>query len=151
MEKWVWLDMDGTIANLYSVNGWLNDLLAFNTRPYEVAKIMYSPYELIRVLAELKYNGYKIGVISWGSKANNTDYDKRVGVAKKEWLKEKMLDSLLDKIIVTPYGICKADTCKKYGYGVLVDDEEQNRSAWYLGDTIDATKDIIKALWGLIK
>ena len=32
-EKWIWFDMDGTIADLYSVDGWLEDLLAFNTRP----------------------------------------------------------------------------------------------------------------------
>ena len=24
-DKWIWLDMDGTIADLYGVDGWLED------------------------------------------------------------------------------------------------------------------------------
>ena len=35
--------------------------------------------------------------------------------------------------------------------GILVDDEKQNRDAWDLGITIDATQNIIKALWELVK
>ena len=61
------------------------------------------------------------------------------------------MDSFLDEIIVTPYGVRKADTCRKFGYGILVDDEKQNRDAWDLGITIDATQNIIKALWELVK
>lgn len=149
-EKWIWLDMDGTIADLYSVNGWLEDLLAHNTRPYAQAKSIYNDVDLLEVLLELKQNGYKLGVISWGSKENNADYDKMVAETKKEWLADRLLDVVLDKIIVTPYGVCKADTCRKYGVGILVDDEEQNRNAWDLGMTINATDNILKALWGLI-
>ena len=33
-------DMDGTIANLYGVNGWLEDLRNYNPRPYIVAEPM---------------------------------------------------------------------------------------------------------------
>lgn len=149
-NKWIWFDLDGTVADLYSVDNWLNDLLAYNTRPYEVAKIMYNNYALVKLLAELKYKGYKLGVISWSSKAHNEAYDRAVTIAKKKWLKDKMLDILLDEIIVTPYGVCKADTCRKFGRGILIDDEEQNREAWDLGDTIDATGNILKELYKLL-
>lgn len=37
MEKMVWFDMDGTIANLYAVEGWLEDLRAERTRPAMLA------------------------------------------------------------------------------------------------------------------
>ena len=110
-EKWIWFDMDGTIADLYSVDGWLEDLLAFNTRPYEQAKIMYNQLSLLEVMAELKYKGYKLGIISWGSKARNEEYDEMVTKAKKEWLEKTLLNILLDKVIVTQYGVCKADPC----------------------------------------
>lgn len=150
-EKWIWFDMDGTIADLYSVDGWLDDLLAFNTRPYEKAKLMYNPFALLQVMAELKYKGYKLGVISWGSKAKNAEYDEMVAKVKKEWLEKEMLNILLDKVIITQYGVCKADTCRKFGKGILVDDEEPNRNAWNLGKTINANENIIKALWELAK
>lgn len=142
-NEWIWFDMDGTIADLYSVDGWLEDLIAFNTRPYAQAKLMYNLLALLETMAELKAKGYKLGIISWGSKANNVEYDKRVEKVKKEWLEKKMIDTLLDEIIVTPYGVCKADTCRKFGKGVLVDDEEPNRNAWNLGETINANENIL--------
>lgn len=150
MNEWIWLDMDGTIADLYGVEGWLDDLIAFRTRPYELAKDLYNTLDLLEVLLELKAKGYKIGIISWGSKANNLDYDREVKKVKIQWLKDRVLDMVLDEIIVTPYGICKADTCSKYGKGILVDDEEQNRNAWYLGDTINANENILELLKKLL-
>ena len=150
MDKWIWLDMDGTIADLYSVENWLADLIAFDVRPYAIAKPIYNTLDILEVLSDLKSIGYKIGIISWGSKANNAEYDIKVAKAKEKWLIENNFDIVLDKIIVTPYGICKADTCRQFGKGILVDDEEQNRKAWDLGETIDATKNIIKNLKKLL-
>ena len=146
MSKYVWLDMDGTIADLYAVNGWLDDLKLYKTRPYEEARAMYDTIELLETLADLKAKGYKLGVISWGSKSSNLIYDRQVTAVKKKWLEEHGLDLLLDKIIVTPYGVCKADTCRQYGEGVLVDDELTNRQAWDLGIVIDAKCNILTEL-----
>ena len=140
MDKWIWLDMDGTIADLYSVENWLADLIAFDVRPYAIAKPIYNTLDILEVLSDLKSIGYKIGIISWV----------RVAKAKEKWLIENNCDIVLDKIIVTPYGICKADTCRQFGKGILVDDEEQNRKAWDLGETIDATQNIIKNLKKLL-
>ena len=150
-DKWIWFDMDGTIADLYGVDGWLEDLIAHNTRPYAQAKDIYNVLDLLEIMIVLKENGYKLGVISWGSKENNKEYDKAVEIVKKAWLYDRLMDAFLDEIIVTPYGVRKADTCRKFGYGILVDDEKQNRDAWDLGITIDATQNIIKALWELVK
>ena len=150
-DKWIWFDMDGTIADLYGVDGWLEDLIAHNTRPYAQAKDIYNVLDLLEIMIALKEKGYKLGVISWGSKENNKEYDKAVEIVKKAWLYDRLMDAFLDEIIVTPYGVRKADTCRKFGYGILVDDEKQNRDAWDLGITIDATQNIIKALWELVK
>lgn len=150
-EKWIWFDMDGTIADLYGVDGWLEDLIAHNTRPYAQAKDLYNVFDLIEIMIALKEKGFKLGVISWGSKENNAEYDKAVEIVKKAWLFDRLMDTFLDEIIVTPYGVRKADTCRKFGYGILVDDEKQNRDAWDLGRTINAQENIIKALWELVK
>lgn len=149
-NKWIWFDLDGTLVNLYGVKGWLEDLIALRTRPYAVAEEMYDVVDLLEVLADLRGKGYNLGVISWGSKANNDEFDKRVEQVKIEWLKNRFLDVMFDKIIVTPYGVCKADTCRPYGVGILVDDEEQNRNAWNLGTTINANENILEALRGLL-
>ena len=149
-EKWIWFDMDGTIADLYGVEGWLDDLINLRTRPYEEAKLLYDNADLLYMLGALRQKGYHIGVISWGSKANNTDFDKEVEYVKKEWLYDKCISDFLDRIIVTAYGVRKADTCRKYGSGILVDDEEQNRNAWDLGRTINANENILEALKALV-
>ena len=41
MNRTLVFDMDGTIANLYGVENWLEDLRSFNPRPYIVAEPMY--------------------------------------------------------------------------------------------------------------
>ena len=150
INEWVWLDMDGTFADFYGVQGWLEYLLAHDTTPYRTCKCLYNEYELLEVLLELKMKGYNIGVISWSSKENNKAFDEMVEKAKKEWLFNKCFDLILDKVIVTPYGVCKADTCRKFGKGVLADDEKQNRDAWDLGATIDANKNLIEELKKLL-
>ena len=145
-EKWIWFDMDGTIADLYGVNGWLDALQSMDTRPYREAKTIYDEIDFLSLLSDLKAKGYNLGIISWGSKARNANYDKQVAKVKKEWLYEHCILDLLDKVIVTAYGVRKADTCRRYGAGILVDDEAQNRNAWDLGETVDATKNILEIL-----
>lgn len=150
-DKWIWFDMDGTIADLYGVDGWLNDLQNESTRPYAIAKAIYNTFDLLTVLSELKISGYRIGVISWSAKNSNAKYDCKITETKKAWIAKNGLNNIIDKIIVTPYGVKKADTCRPFGIGILVDDEKQNRDAWDLGSTIDANMNILKTLRELAK
>lgn len=149
-NEWIWLDMDGTFADLYGVENWLEDLENHNTRPYVEAKPMYNMGELLELLYGLKESGYNIGIISWLSKDRDADYEMRVRDAKIEWIKSHYMDLLLDKILITSYGVCKADSCRQYGRGILVDDEDRNRREWDLGDTINANENIITLLSDLL-
>lgn len=145
-EKFIWFDMDGTIVNFYGVEGWLDDLQNRNARPYKEAPPLYNTKELAEVMKALKARGYKIGVVSWGSKTADAAFLHEISIAKMEWLKNQKIFSLIDKMIVTSYGVNKAAICESYGAGILVDDEEGNRREWNLGRTIDAKNDILKAL-----
>lgn len=146
--RWIWFDMDGTIADLYAVNGWLDDLIAENTRPYRDAEMLYNADDLNDIIRALKRKGYNVGVVSWSSKKATPEYTNRITLEKMAWLKRNNLN--FDKVIVTSYGVRKADTCRSFGSGVLVDDEEQNRNAWDIGATIDATKNILDELKKLL-
>ena len=150
-EKWVWFDMDGTIADLYNVDNWLEDILSHSTEPFKKAKDLYQLGDLLGLMVELKLKGYKIGIVSWSTKERNASFDVEVTIAKREWLERRLLDIFLDEIIIAPYGTCKADLCRKFGEGILVDDEEQNRKAWDLGLTVDANEDIISLLKTITK
>ena len=37
-NKWLWLDMDGTFADLYGVNGWLDDLVKLENKTLRRSK-----------------------------------------------------------------------------------------------------------------
>lgn len=119
-------DMDGTLANLYGVENWLDYLIAKDTTPYAVAKPLVNLSSLARVLNKLQRNGYTIGVISWLAKNSNTDYDREVTEVKIAWLKNHLPSVKWDKINIVAYGTPK-NTC---GNGILFDDEEPNRKEW---------------------
>lgn len=144
--KMVCFDMDGTIADLYSVKDWLNDLRAENPRPYIEAKPMWD----MRKLADaLKALNVEIRVITWLSKDSSEAYKDEVRKAKLEWLKEQGFP--FDKFHGVQYGATKADSVRKYlaedETAILFDDNAKVRSGWTLGEAIDPMKvDIVKYL-----
>ena len=126
MIKEINFDMDGTIANLYGVENWLDYLMAKDTKPYEVAKPLVNLSSLARVLNRLQRNGYTIGIISWLAKNADNEYNTRVEEVKMAWLAKHLPSVKWDKISIVAYGIPKS-TC---GNGMLFDDEEPNRKEW---------------------
>lgn len=137
MFKALVFDMDGTIANLYGVDGWLADLRSYNARPYEVAEPFYNMSELSDTLNTLKEKGWTIIITSWLSKESIKEYDEKVRKAKRNWLNRHNFP--YDECHFVKYGTTKADcTRKKGGYQILIDDVKKIRDGWHLGSTIDA-------------
>ncbi len=126
LEKALWFDMDGTIADLYGVKGWLDMLTKEDETPYKEAKPMVDTKAFAEMLNKVKANGYKIGIISWLSKGSTKSYDEKVAEAKREWLK-KYISVEWDSVNIVAYGTNKASVC---GNGFLFDDEEPNRNNW---------------------
>lgn len=126
MIKELNFDMDGTIANLYGVDGWLDDLEHERTRPYELAKPMVNMNTLAKNLNRLQRKGYRIRIITWTSKRGTNEYNMAVAKAKKVWLAKHLSSVKFDDIIIIPYGTPKYN----YGKGILWDDEQPNREAW---------------------
>ena len=142
-------DMDGTIVDLYGVENWLEQLRAYNPTPYRIAKPKCDMATLNTLLTILKEKGWTIVITSWLSKETNRKYDRLVRGAKLGWLNQYQFP--YDEVHFVKYGTTKADCTRKLGgYQILVDDNEQVRAGWRLGDTIDANKDIISELICLI-
>lgn len=124
--KQIWFDMDGTIADLYGVQGWLNQLEAEDSTPYKTAKPMINMSRLARYLNKLQRGGYQINIISWGSKDASPEYLTAIKQAKKEWLKKHLKSVKFDVISIVEYGTPKF----KNRNGILFDDEQGNRRNW---------------------
>jgi hypothetical protein len=140
----IWFDMDGTIANLYAVDGWLADLRAERTRPYELAAVMLNMSQLARQLNKLQRLGYKLGIISWTAKNGNASYNAQVASAKLNWLNKHLHSVKWDAVKIVPYG---TDKKVATGGGILFDDEEPNRTNW--GNNAYDPKDMMEILRAL--
>ena len=120
------LDMDGTIANFYGVEGWLDYLMVNDATPYKVAKPLVNMSVLARYLNKLQRKGYSINIISWLSKSGTKEFNEEVTTAKLGWLKKHLPSVKWDKINIVPYGTPK----QTLGNGILFDDEKPNRDNW---------------------
>ena len=149
MTKMLVFDMDGTIANLYGVDGWLEDLHNGNTRPYEIAKPLYDMNELAKVLNMLKTHGWRIAITTWLAMDGTKEYNKRTAEVKKEWLARHNFP--YDEIHCVKYGTTKANcTRHKADFQILVDDNKKVRDGWTLGTTVNAKFNIMNFLKALL-
>ncbi len=150
MNKTLVFDMDGTLANFYGVDGWLEDIRNENTRPYDIAKPLYNMEVLNAILDLLRAQGWKIAITSWLAKDSTKTFDEMVRASKITWLQK--YDFSYDEIHLVRYGTTKANcTRKNGGVQILVDDNEKIRKGWHLGATINANKNIIDELINLLE
>jgi hypothetical protein len=134
MNKAIYFDMDGTIADLYGVSGWLADLEAENVRPYAEAKPLLNLSLLARYIHKAQRMGYTVGVISWLSKTGSPAYNEAVAAVKREWLAKHLPSVEWDEIHIVKYGTPKS-TCRTCP-GILFDDEQRNLDEWGAGAVI---------------
>lgn len=149
MNKTIVFDMDGTIANFYGVDNWLNDIRNENTRPYDIAKPLYDMDVLNAILLALKSQGWRIAITTWLARGSSVNFENETRHAKLEWLAK--YDFPYDEIHLVRYGTTKANATRHLGgYQILVDDNAKIRQGWSLGSTIDANNNILDALITLL-
>ena len=122
-------DMDGTIADFYGVENWLDYLMEEDTHPYAVAEPLLRFNTLARKLNALQKEGYKLAIISWLSKSGSDEYNAKVTEVKLDWLKKHLPSVAWDRITIVPYGTPKQNFCNN-PLDILFDDEERNRNNW---------------------
>ena len=149
----VW-DMDGTMADLYGVDGWLEMLRAENPLPYEIAKPMWDMERLVNVIRGLQDFGIEQRIVTWLSMDSSEEYKTETRRAKREWLEQ--FDFPFDHFHGVQYGATKADSVRKYlaedETAILIDDSFKVREGWHLGETVDpAEVDIIDFLGTLLE
>lgn len=167
-NKKLCFDMDGTIADLYSVSDWLPKLRAEDPSPYQDAEPLVDMERLNEVCALLKKAGWEIQVITALSKDASPEYKKAVREAKRAWLEKwgfvydkfHGVDYKMPKCEVLRremptgmkvYRMCQDYWGKEIPEAVLVDDETRHTNRWGWGRTIDPTAgDLIAALMALL-
>lgn len=130
-------DMDGTLADLYGVDNWLDKLHNEDASPYIEARPLVDVEALTTKLLALKAAGYAVAVVSWLAGGSSKQYDKDVRAAKRAWL-EKYFPGVFDEVHLVKYGTTKRQTIRKYAEAILVDDNAKVRKG-FSGQTIDAS------------
>ena len=122
-------DMDGTIADLYGVDNWLEYLINETPYPYANAQPLLRLCTLARKLNALQRAGYDLAIVSWLSKSGSRAYNDAVTEAKMNWLAKHLPSVAWDRITIVPYGTPKQNICAN-PLDILFDDEERNRNNW---------------------
>lgn len=129
MNKAIYFDMDGTIADLYGVENWVHDIDSEILKPYRVAKPLVDMRKLGKILNDLQAQGWTVGIISWLSKSGTDDYNARVEETKKRWLSSHLGAVCFDEIHIVEYGMPK-QAVADFPNGILFDDNRGVRQAW---------------------
>lgn len=145
----IYLDMDGTFADLYAVEGWLPMLENQIAIPYAQAKPMVHMATMARYINTLRKLGVMVCVLSWLAKDATEAYDAEVEAVKREWLKKHLPSVEFDEIHILPYGTPKYKVMQ--GIAFLVDDEERNRREWVNNGGIAFDANEMFALFKMIK
>lgn len=135
IKKELIFDMDGTIVDLYGVSDWEKKLREENVAPYRLADPLCDMDTLNCIVSMLKETGYRIKVVSWGSKKSSAAFLEETAAIKKYWLEKYYFPA--DEIIVVPYGTPK-ETFASID-SVLVD------------DNAEVCADFLKSAHGILK
>ena len=146
MAKAIYFDMDGTIANFFGVENWLDYLIASDPTPYRVAQPLVNMNSLARLLNRLQADGWHIGIVSWLSKTSTVEFDVATTQAKMAWLNRHLPSVHWDEYNFLAYGTPKHERVM-FADGILFDDETPNRTNW-TGTAYDVDN-IIEILKGL--
>lgn len=130
MGKTIYFDMDGTIADLYGVEGWEPMLRSENPTPYREARPMMDVVMFNWYCRVLQIAGYNLGVISWLSMGSSKSYEEDVTLEKLRWL-ARYTPILLDgETHFISYGTPK-HTVARDKQGILIDDSEPVGQEWH--------------------
>lgn len=147
-KKNIWLDMDGTICDLYSDPNWLKRLENEDITLYTEAKPLVNINQFSKLIKQLQNKGYKVGIISYLPWESSNKYKQLVKKAKEEYINTVFAKIKFDKIHILPHTIPK-DTFADIG-DCLIDDDISNRKQWSKGKCY-THEDIINKLKRIYK
>lgn len=123
MKKIVYLDMDGTIADLYGIKNWLYRLRHEDQTIFLECKPMITETELLK---RFPTEDYEIRIMSMTPKGASANYCINVAKQKDAWL-DKYFPSIT-KRIYRVYGHNK--NLRNSINAILIDDSETIRNSW---------------------
>lgn len=125
-KKIIYLDMDGTIADLYADKNWLEKLQNQDKNIYKDADVIITEQELLKLYP---LENYDIRILTMLAGYSTKEYQENVTNQKIEWL-EKHYPTIAknEKNQFVEYGECKAKYAEPNT--MILDDNEIIRKNW---------------------
>ena len=150
--KKIYFDMDGTVADLYGSDNWLDNLRNERVGVFNNLSPLVDMDELAIICLQLMNNGYSFGIITWLPMGASYEYERVCEQEKREWANAFM--PWVSEFYAQSYGVPKQYApIKRAADMVLVDDNTEVRAMWNTErhrTSIDATKNIIEELKKLL-
>jgi hypothetical protein len=127
--KKLFFDMDGTVADLYGRDGWLESLQKEESGLFLNLEPMFNQENFTRICQNLISQGWAIGIITWLPRNGSVEYMETVTREKYQWAMKYM--PFISEFHPLPYG-----TPKQYANTqnaktmVLVDDNHEVLQMW---------------------
>lgn len=152
MTKVIYFDMDGTVADLYGTEKWLENLVNERAGTFADLAPMVDMVELRKVCGELMLQGWQFGVITWLPMQASKEYEEVCAREKREWANKYL--PWITEFYAQTYGVPKQYApVKRAGRMVLVDDNDEVREMWTTAvqrTAIDAKGNIVEELKKLL-
>lgn len=125
----LFLDMDGTVCDLYGKTNWLWFIMAEQRGLFENLKPLVNIDELTRICKQLIEKDWIINIISWTPKNVTNEYIRCVEEEKKRWVSKFM--PYVENVYILDYGVSKQSAkYKGSSVEVLVDDNKEVCEKW---------------------
>ena len=125
----IWLDLDGTVYDLYSVENWLEKLRSENSSVFSEGGFIGDYDRFISICNKLVSVGVQFEVITWLPMQASEEYEIECAEAKREWVKKFM--PFVTEFTAQSYGIPKQNAIKKRAKTMyLLDDNKEVCEMW---------------------
>ena len=141
MKLKILFDLDGTVADLYGRDDWLEKLRA-EVPIYEELEPLVDMVELTTIAERLVEKGVEFGVVTWLSMGASVDYEFVTAMEKFRWCQKYM--PYISEFEAQPYGTPK-QTNYHHCKCILIDHKAEVRQAFetpHRRKTFDANEDI---------
>lgn len=125
----IYFDLDGTVADFYSQENWLEMLRTETSGAFANCKPLFEKDSFYTLIMKLLAKGVQFGVITWLPMQASTEYEEICTKEKLSWCETYL--PFLSEFSAQSYGIPKQNAIRKHATTeILIDDNSEICTVW---------------------
>ena len=125
----IYFDMDGTVADFYGQENWLEMLRSETAGAFANCEPLFDETRFYKAVSRLLSIGVQFGVITWLPMQASPEYETICTAEKMEWCKQFL--PFISEFTAQSYGIPKQNAIRKHASTeILIDDNSEVCTIW---------------------